>query len=155
MSTALARLKEKIAQTRVPEEPSKPSKAHRAHHFRLFVLAEGLHRQARSRHQRRRASVLDEHPLRRQGAFPAGLGAGHHAGVPVIGRCVGVHVDGPNGVSLASPHTQHSSDNPSFADHLFDHLIGADEQCRRKSEVERFCCPEIDRKLEFGRLYYG
>jgi hypothetical protein len=27
MSTALARLKEKIAQTRVPEEPSKPSKA--------------------------------------------------------------------------------------------------------------------------------
>jgi hypothetical protein len=56
------------------------------------------------------------------------LGAGHHAGVPVIGRCVGVHVDGPNGVSLASPHTQHSSDNPSFADHLFDHLIGAGER---------------------------
>ena len=39
--------------------------------------------------------------------------------------------------------------------HLFDHLIGAGEQCRRKFEAERFCSPDIDRKLEFSRLYHG
>jgi len=35
--------------------------------------------------------------------------------------------------------------------HLFDHLVGADEQCRRHGDPERFSRLEIDNYVKFGR----
>src|SRR5262249_37687514 len=34
---------------------------------------------------------------------------------------------------------------------LFDHLVGADEQCRRRGDPERFSRLEIDNCIKFGR----
>ena len=38
---------------------------------------------------------------------------------------------------------------------LFDHLVGADEQCRRHGDPERFSRLEIDNCVKFGRPLDG
>ena len=52
---------------------------------------------------------------------------------------------------LAAP----ASKTVSRADcnHLFDHLVGTDEERLRDCESKRFGGPEVDHQLELGRLF--
>jgi hypothetical protein len=56
--------------------------------------------------------------------------------------------------SAASGHVAAAPPSSDMNSRLFDHLIGAGEQCRRDFQAERLSGLEVDNELEFSRLLH-